>query len=401
MRFVRGFIRMKQNPDYRRELEAAAKQMILIHRIDTLIKLILRTIIRNLNVKHVGFLLYDKARDCYVAKFSRGAEGFKIPSGFIKVNKDNSLVKYFTDSRERPLGGDYILLGQIERYLKSKKKKSVNVKTCLEGVKFQLSLYNAVACVPGFFREKLIFTLLLGKKADRKKFTNEELGFLSVLSSDVVMAIQNAWYFQDLVDQLERNKRMFHQTAMALATAIEAKDKYTSGHTERVSRYVTAIAEELRVLKKMQRKAWERFNDNLKIAALLHDVGKIGVKEALLNKNGDLDGTEREAIQEHALVGYAILKQIDEFQAPLLGVKYHHERYDGKGYPEGLRGRQIPLIAQIISVADTFDAMTTDRPYHKGMSKEEAAKVIWENRGKQFAPVAVDAFLRAYKKGKI
>lgn len=375
--------------------------MILIHRVDTLIKLILRTIIRNLKVKHVGFLLYDKARDCYVAKFSRGAEGFRLPSGFIKVNNDNSLIKYFTEARERPFKADYILLDQIDRQLKSKKKTTKYARACLEGVKFQLSLYNAVACVAGFFREKLICMLLLGKKTDRKRFTNEEMGFLSVLSSDVVMAIQNAWYFQDLLSQLERNKRLFFQTAMSLAAAIEAKDKYTSGHTERVSRYVTAIADELRGLKKMPRKTWEQFSDNLRIAALLHDVGKIGVKEAVLNKNGELDAAEREAVQEHALVGYAILSQIDEFQSPLLGVKYHHERYDGKGYPEGLHGRQIPLIAQIIAVADTFDAMTTDRPYRKGLPKDEAAKAIWENRGRQFAPLVVDAFLKAYKKAKI
>jgi len=390
-----------KKPDYRRELEAAARQMILIHHIDTLIKLILRTIIRNLQVKHVGFLVYDKERDCYIAKFSRGAEGFKIPSGFVKINKNNWLIRYFTEAPAKNTDASYILLENIERELKSGKKKKSRSRACLEGVKFQFSLYNAVACIPGFFRDQLLCMLLLGQKNNRKKLTNEELGFLSVLSSDVVMAIQNAWYFQDLENQLARNKRLFIQTAMALATAIEAKDKYTSGHTERVSRYCLAIGEEMCSVKKMERRAWRKFMDNLQIAALLHDIGKIGVKEAVLNKNSFLDSKEREQIEEHALIGYAILSQIDEFQAPLLGVKYHHERHDGKGYPEKLRGRRIPLIAQVISVADTFDAMTTDRPYRRGLSKEEAAKAIWENRGRQFSPPAVDAFLRAYKKGKI
>tara|TARA_B100000315_G_C14542141_1_gene571470 strand:+ start:346 stop:1524 length:1179 start_codon:yes stop_codon:yes gene_type:complete len=390
---------MNLKPDYKKELELAAKQMILVHRMDTLIKLILRTIIRNLNVGHVGFLLYDKTKDVFVAKFSRGSGGLKIPSGFVKVNKANSLIKYFTDKSTRVLGDDYLLLSELEGFLKSKKRKPKKLKTVLEGVKFQLSLYNAVACIPGFFRDKLICILFLGQKTKQKKFTKEELGFLSVLSSDVVMAIQNAWFFQDLNKQLERNKTLFLQTVMALATAIEAKDKYTSGHTERVAKYSYFLAEELKTMKKIKSQDWNVFIENLKIASLLHDIGKIGVKEEILNKNGSLDKYERETIEQHALVGYMILRQIDELEYPLLGVKYHHERYDGHGYPEGLKGKQIPLIAQIISIADMYDALTSDRPYRKAMDKEKAAKIILEVRGKYFSPMIVDAFLRLYKKG--
>jgi HD-GYP domain-containing protein (c-di-GMP phosphodiesterase class II) len=110
---------------------------------------------------------------------------------------------------------------------------------------------------------------------------------------------------------------------------------------------------------------------------------------------------ERKEIEKHPLVGYSILKPIEEFQEPILGVKYHHERYDGKGYPNGLRGRKIPLIAQIISVADTFDAMTSHRPYRPAMKREEAVEEIKRNKGKQFSPLIVEAFLKAYKKGKI
>ena len=390
---------MNLKPDYKKELELAAKQMILVHRMDTLIKLILRTIIRNLNVGHVGFLLYDKTKDVFVAKFSRGSGGLKIPSGFVKVNKANSLIKYFTDKSTRVLGDDYLLLSELEGFLKSKKRKPKKLKTVLEGVKFQLSLYNAVACIPGFFRDKLICILFLGQKTKQKKFTKEELGFLSVLSSDVVMAIQNAWFFQDLNKQLERNKTLFLQTVMALATAIEAKDKYTSGHTERVAKYSYFLAEELKTMKKIKSQDWNVFIENLKIASLLHDIGKIGVKEEILNKNGSLDKYERETIEQHALVGYMILRQIDELEYPLLGVKYHHERYDGHGYPEGLKGKQIPLIAQIISIADMYDALTSDRPYRKAMDKEKAAKIILEVRGTYFSPMIVDAFLRLYKKG--
>ena len=392
----------RQLLNYKKDLEKSAKQMILIHRVDTLIRLILRTIIRNLKVDHAGFLLHEKDRDEYVAKLSKGEGGLKIPSGFTKVKKTNSLIRYFTDKNIEVLGKDYLLLDEVNRFLKSAKcKKNKNLKELFESIKFQFSLYNAKVCVPGFFRNELICILLLGQKLNRKKFNQNELGFLSILSSDVVMAIQNAWFFQDLTKQLQRNKDLFLQTVRALATAIDAKDKYTLGHTERVSAYSLVVAEEVKKMKKMPREDWGKFVQNLKIASLLHDIGKIGIREEVLNKNTSLDASERREIENHPLIGFSILKQVDEFHEPIEGVKYHHERYDGGGYPDGLKKGKIPLIAQIISVVDTFDAMTTDRPYRKGLLDEEAAKVIKENRGKQFSPLIVDAFMRAFRKGKI
>jgi HD-GYP domain-containing protein (c-di-GMP phosphodiesterase class II) len=388
--------------DYRKELEKAAKQMILVHRVDTLIRLILRTIIRNLKVKHAGIFLYDKDKDEYVVKISKGKWDLKLPPGFVKVKKDNPLIKYFTNNKLKILGDDVVLLERINQLLSSKKvKRNKKIKKLLEEIRFQFSLYNTKVCIPGFFRDKLIGVLFLGEKENKENFTSEELGFLSVLSSDVVMAIQNAWLFEDLNKQVEINRNLFLQTANALATAIEAKDRYTSGHTERVSRYSLAVAEEVKKIKKMSKKKWERFLESLKIASLLHDVGKIGIKEDLLNKNGSLTKEERKEIEKHPLVGYSILKPIEEFQEPILGVKYHHERYDGKGYPNGLKGGKIPLIAQIISVADTFDAMTSHRPYRPAMKREKAVEEIKRNKGKQFSPLIVEAFLKAYKKGKI
>lgn len=385
--------------DYRKELEKAAKQMILVHRVDTLIRLILRTIIRYLKVKHAGIFLYDKNKDEYVIKISKGKWGLKLSSGFAKVRKDNPLIKYFTNNKLKILGDDIILLERINQLLSSKKvKRNKKIKKLLEEIKFQFSLYNTKVCIPGFFRDKLIGVLFLGEKENKENFTSEELGFLSVLSSDVVMAIQNAWLFEDLNKQVEINRNLFLQTANALATAIEAKDRYTSGHTERVSRYSLAVAEEI---KKMPKKKWERFLESLKIASLLHDIGKIGIKEDLLNKNGSLTKEERKEIEKHPLVGYSILKPIEGFQEPILGVKYHHERYDGKGYPNGLKGEKIPLIAQIISVADTFDAMTSHRPYRPAIKREKVMEEIKRNKGKQFSPLIVEAFLKAYKKGKI
>lgn len=388
----------EKKTDYRKDLEKAAREMILVHDLDILIESILRTIIRKLSLNHAALILYDRKREEYVAKVSKGGSGVKIPAGFTKVTAKNPLVRYFAKDKEKELGRDYLLLDKLNGFLVSgRAKKNKKLKKKAEEIIFQFSLYGAQACLPGFFRNKLIYLLFLGKKKGKNNFSQSELSFLSVLGSDIVMAIQNAWYFQDLKNQLKANKKLFLQTVLALASAIEAKDEYTSGHTERVAKFSLLIAKEIKKKQPKLVQKWSYFCENLRIAALLHDVGKIGVPEKVLNKEGPLDAEEREQMQRHSLVGHAILRCVDEFRQPLLGVKHHHERYDGCGYPEKLKGKNIPLIAQIISVADTFDALTSDRPYRKGFTVKKSIKIIKENRGTQLSPVVVDAFLKAIK----
>jgi len=382
--------------DYRKELEGAARQMIRIHRVDTLIKLILRTIIKNLRVHHAGIFLYDKSRHEYVVKVSRGKRGLKIPAGFAKVKPTNPLIGYFTDARFAAFDREFLLCSRVRRYLASARARGERrVRQDMESIVDQLSLYRAEACVPGFFRNHLVGVLFLGKKEDGHDFTHDELGFLSILASDVVMAIQNASLIEDLNRQLDVNKRLFLSTVAALATVIEAKDKYTRGHTQRVVGYSLDIAEELRAHLHEQ---YERFKENLSISALLHDIGKISIPETVLNKKTLLTREERECVYNHPATGAEILNPIKEFEDIMVGVKYHHERYDGTGYPYKLKGNRIPLIAAIIAVADAYDAMTTDRPYRKALSREEATKEIRKCRGTQFSPRVVDAFLRSQRK---
>lgn len=379
--------------DYRKDLEKAARQMILVRRVDTLSKLILRTIMRNVNVKHAGILLYDKKLKEYTVTVSEGEKGIKVPAGFTKVKPNNPIIKYFTDKNLVIFKQDFLLNNRINYYLKSKKIKNSNELTrFLNNLKEELSLYQAKAVIPGYFRNNLVGVLFLGSKQDKTSFTRDELGFLSVLASDVVMAIQNAWLFEDLNAQLNINKKLFLSTVSAFATAIEAKDKYTMGHTERVVRYSLAIAKYLNQDDSASFK--KDFTETLRIAALLHDIGKIGIPEEILNKKSVLDNTEKQFISKHPLVGAEILKHISEFDEVITGVKYHHERYDGSGYPSGLSGSEIPITAMIIAVADSFDAMMTDRPYRNALSRQEAIEEIKQNSGKQFAPVVVDAFVK-------
>jgi HD-GYP domain-containing protein (c-di-GMP phosphodiesterase class II) len=237
--------------------------------------------------------------------------------------------------------------------------------------------------------------LFLGEKINKKEFDDNELRFLSVLASDVVMALKNAWLIEDLNRQINLNKRLLVQTISALASSIEAKDKYTIGHTGRVANYSLAIAMILHKHKKIEQ--WDKFFENLKIAALFHDIGKIGIPENILNKNKSLNMAERKIIMQHPIIGANILGHVEELREALEGVKYHHEKYDGTGYPFHLKGNKIPLIASIISLADTFDALISDRPYRRAISAQEAVKKIKKGKGNQFMPCVVDAFLKMHR----
>jgi len=148
-------------------------------------------------------------------------------------------------------------------------------------------------------------------------------------------------------------------------------------------------------------KNFDKFEDTLKISSLLHDIGKVGIPEDILNKAEKLTNKEFDLIKKHPAMGAEILEPIKEFQDVSLGVKYHHERYDGKGYPYKLLGEKIPLIASIISVADCYDAMLNDRPYRKGLARNTVIKEITANKNKQFAPIAVDAFIEAVKNNEM
>jgi len=375
---------------YRKGLEQIAHQMILIHRADVLIKLVLRTIARDLKVRHAGIFVYDAVRDAYIVRVSRGASGFKIPAGFIKIKKDNPIIQYFT-AKKFSFCGNYILYSDIERFSRSQPvKNDAKALAFLNDLRLNLDFYQAYACVPGFFRHELVGVLFLGEKNSGDKFSRKDLSFLFTLASDVVMAIKNAWLFEDLNRQIEVNKRLFLQMIAAFVSSIEAKDKYTKGHTERVMQYALKIADQLKKRKELSSRA---FIEDLRIAALLHDIGKIGIPENILNKPDVLSEEERGVIREHPIIGENILKDVEKLDEVRLGVKFHHERCDGLGYPSGLKGEEIPLIASVIGLADAYDAMTSDRPYRKALSHSEALSEIKKNKGKQFAPLVVDAFL--------
>ncbi len=384
--------------NYKKELEIAAKRMILIRETNTLIKLILRMIVQKVKVHHAGILLRHKDSSHYVLTASRGPSGIKIPAGFARMDEDNPLIRFFIDKRCRNIFHTQSFVSeQAKKILKT--RLDPDIAELLKNAVSEMEIFAAVVCVPSYFRDELLGLLLLGKKKGIKGFGKEELDFFTALASDVAMAIRNSQLFRELELELDSKERLFINTTIALAAAIDAKDHYTHGHTTRVTSLSLEIAR--RISRKDKTLFGAKSFEHLHIAGLLHDIGKIGIPETILNKTGPLDADEWKRMKEHPVLGASILLPISELNEAIQGVKYHHENYDGSGYPEGLKGDQIPLIAAIISVADTFDAMTTNRPYRRGLTKDEAIAEIKRISGTQLNPEVVSVFIELCEENKI
>jgi len=221
--------------------------------------------------------------------------------------------------------------------------------------------------------------------------TRNEIGELAETFNVMSSSIERA------VDQLKKaaheNHLLFLNSVRMLAAAIDAKDPYTRGHSERVARYSIGIGKNLALSEKEMR--------NLRISALLHDVGKIGIDDRILRKPGALSDDEFEVMKQHPAKGAAIMSGVAQLIDIIPGMKYHHEKWSGGGYPDGLESEQIPMQARIVAIADTFDAMTTNRPYQKAMELSYVVEKIKSFAGSRFDPRVVDAFVNAVKRGDI
>ena len=189
---------------------------------------------------------------------------------------------------------------------------------------------------------------------------------------------------------------MANETVMAIANAVDAKDVRTRQHSSRVAEYSVLIAQEMKCFKWWQRR---KMLSSLHKAAQMHDIGKIGIPDNVLNKVGRLTDDEYAQMKSHVTGGAEILKDFTLVENVVDGTRFHHERYDGKGYPDGLKGDEIPLFGRIICVADTFDAMTSNRVYRNQMDTDYVMNEMKNGRGTQFDPEVLDAFLRLVEKG--
>ena len=200
-------------------------------------------------------------------------------------------------------------------------------------------------------------------------------------------------YIQQLRQAAQQNRELFIGSMRAFVAAIDAKDPYTRGHSERVAAFSRTIARYLQLPEETQHKIW--------ISGLLHDVGKIGVEDQVLLKEGKLTAEEFEKMKMHTVIGAEIMTPIEQLREMVPGIRSHHEAWNGRGYPDGLKGEQIPLYGRIIGVADTFDAITTNRPYQQAYSLDYAVETIKKLTGSRFDAKIVTAFLRAFEAGEI
>jgi HD-GYP domain-containing protein (c-di-GMP phosphodiesterase class II) len=221
--------------------------------------------------------------------------------------------------------------------------------------------------------------------------THNEIGELAENFNAMSGAIESA--VEDLRKAARENHLLFINSVRMLAAAIDAKDPYTRGHSERVARYSIAIGKNLELGEQDMR--------NLRISALLHDVGKIGIDDRILRKPGALSDDEFEVMKGHPAKGAAIMSGVAQLIDIIPGMKYHHEKWSGGGYPDGLTAEEIPMQARIVAIADTFDAMTTNRPYQKAMEINYVVEKIKSFAGTRFDPHVVDAFANAVRRGDI
>lgn len=252
--------------------------------------------------------------------------------------------------------------------------------------------------LPMIVRGDVTGLILLGGKASGEEFSNDDFETIHAMVRHIGVGIHTHRLLEQVAQRAEENRRLYEElraiyrdTVRAFAAAIDIKDKYTQGHSERVGKYSEIIAREM---------GWsEEEVEGIQIAGYLHDIGKLIVDRDIINAPYHIDAKNSSELNRHPAAGYEILAPIRHPYADIpLMAKYHHERLDGRGYPDGLTDEQIPLGAKIVSLADSFDAMTTDRPYRRRRSFEDVVRDLRESSGKQFDGKVVAAFARAILK---
>jgi HD-GYP domain-containing protein (c-di-GMP phosphodiesterase class II) len=321
-----------------------------------------------------------------VAEYDRAAGQLRlIAARALGESKDSALALASDHARELASFGSTITLDdaakEAQRFLEDHQE--------FASVEIDLLL-------PLVVRERLIGVVLLGEKATGEKFTEEDLEVLSALSRHIGVGIHSHRLLEEIENKADENQRLYdglraiyRETVHAFAAAIDIKDRYTQGHSVRVGKYSEIIAREM---------GWsDEEVEGITIAGYLHDIGKLIVDLSVINSPERFSAKESKEMSRHPAAGYEILARINHPYAEIpLMARYHHERIDGNGYPDGLKGDQIPAGAKIVTLADSFDAMTTDRPYRKKLPLEDVFEDFRANTGSQFDPAVVCAFCRAF-----
>jgi len=309
-----------------------------------------------------SILLYDKNTEYLKIKASCGLEYENIEDTLIRRGSD---ISGWVFDKEEP-----VLVENIESDERFKKRNKEKYYT------------SSFLSIPLQIRDEVIGVINVSNKKSKQIYTEDDFRFVKGLALEAAIAIENASIYQAL-------EGTALNTIYALTKAVDLKDNYSQGHADCVDAYGTAIAQKIGLSKKQI--------EEIHQACLLHDIGKVAIHDYILTKTGELTAEEWNEIKMHPMKGSNILRPLKFLGEIINLVEQHHEKYDGTGYPKGLKGNEIALGARIMAVADSYSAMITDRPYRKALSQEESIAEIQKNRGAQFDPDVVDAFLRLFK----
>ncbi|HET9912974.1 MAG TPA: HD domain-containing phosphohydrolase [Anaerolineales bacterium] len=245
---------------------------------------------------------------------------------------------------------------------------------------------RSILCVPLKLKDTLIGVVYVDNRARIGIFQEADLGLISAFADQAAVAIESARLFEELQRSHRELEKAYQATLEGWVRALDLRDKETEGHTQRVTALTERLARSMGVD--------ELALVHIKRGALLHDIGKMGISDTILLKPGQLTDEERRLMQKHPVYAYEMLNPID-FLLPAIDIPYcHHEKWDGTGYPRGLKGEEIPFAARIFPVVDVWDALTSDRPYHKALPPGEVRQRIKDGSGKHFDPRVVEAFMK-------
>jgi len=342
-----------------RELSDTYEELSLLYRlpeilsgmgVDEIAQQVVEEAITTLDVKTAALLLYDE-------------DGRKLCTKAFRGRWDKSTI---------PFGDNSVIWDAVE----GKKPLAFCKLPETDQVDFAPSGSPVLVC-PLIGKEKLIGAMVLADRESQAEFYSNDIQLMMAIASHAALTIENALLYKELEDFL-----LF--AIRSLVKALEASSEWTAGHTERVTEYAIAIG----TIMGLTEKQIER----LKVCSLLHDIGKIAISKDILDKPDNLTPEEIREVQRHSMIGAEILGGFKQLQDVISGIKYHHEHWDGSDSFMGLKGEDIPLMSRILAVADTFDAMTSDRPYRKRKAREETIREILSLAGRQFDPAVVDAF---------
>jgi len=395
--------------DYQEALKNASKSMVRVKDPRRLLKMITRFIDREVGVSHSSILMHDHTRGRYIFVDSKG--GQKFPINLVKLDQDNPLILWFrAQEYNNIVTRDFVGKTQLASWLHDDRllSQDPNLMERLLGLQEVLELLRASVCVPGYYKSDLVGILILGEKLNKKDFDIQELTFFQTLANNAAMAIKTAEFQDDLgaqnrelkekqtelerlISELEdmrrKERRSYYEIVVSLAREVDEKDHYTYGHVEEVERLGLITAKALGLNLEGRR------HDILAAGLKLHDVGKIGIPDEILKKCGKLTEAEYLVMKEHPRKGARILEPLANFEEVAKIVLHHQEKFDGTGYPYGLKADEIPIESRIVAVVDAFHAMTSTRPYRKARSVDYAKAELHKYSGTQFDPDVVNAFL--------